>query len=126
MRTAMHGMPRIGANRSLKRALEGFWAGRVTAEQLQETAASIRRRNWEAAAAAGIDFIPSNDFSLYDHVLDAAVMVGATSPTVRPRQAGARARALLRHGPGRDGRRCYGRPPRPDQVVRHQLPPPGA
>ena len=84
MRTAMHGMPRIGANRSLKRALEGFWAGRVTAEQLQETAASIRRRNWEAAAAAGIDFIPSNDFSLYDHVLDAAVMVGATSPRFAP------------------------------------------
>src|ERR1019366_4366478 len=80
MRTAIHGMPRIGADRSLKRALEGFWAGRVTADQLHETAASVRQRNWEAAAAAGVDFIPSNDFSLYDHVLDAAVMVGAVPP----------------------------------------------
>jgi 5-methyltetrahydropteroyltriglutamate--homocysteine methyltransferase len=84
MRTAIHGMPRMGADRSLKRALEGFWAGRVTADQLQETATSVRRWNWEAAAAAGVDFIPSNDFSLYDHVLDAAVMVGAVPPRFAP------------------------------------------
>ncbi len=73
-------MPRIGPGRALKRALEGFWAGRVTAEQLEETAASIRRQNWETMAAAGVDFVPSNDFSLYDHMLDAALLVGAVPP----------------------------------------------
>jgi len=77
MRTAVHGMPRIGRGRALKRALEGFWAGTVTADQLEGTAASIRRLNWAAATARGVDFVPSNDFSLYDHVLDAALMVGA-------------------------------------------------
>ncbi|HEY2564407.1 MAG TPA: hypothetical protein VGI44_11885, partial [Acidimicrobiales bacterium] len=77
MRTAVHGMPRIGPGRALKRVLEGFWAGRVTADQLEETAASIRRQNWETMAAAGVDFVPSNDFSLYDHMLDAALLVGA-------------------------------------------------
>jgi 5-methyltetrahydropteroyltriglutamate--homocysteine methyltransferase len=76
-RTAVHGMPRIGAGRSLKRALESFWAGSIPAEELQRVAVEIRQRNWQQLAAAGIDFLPSNDFSLYDHVLDAAVMVGA-------------------------------------------------
>ncbi|HEY1466555.1 MAG TPA: hypothetical protein VGF11_05830, partial [Acidimicrobiales bacterium] len=80
MRTAVHGMPRIGPGRALKRALEGYWAGRVTADQLEETAASIRRQNWQTMVAAGIDFVPSNDFSLYDHVLDAAILVGAVPP----------------------------------------------
>jgi 5-methyltetrahydropteroyltriglutamate--homocysteine methyltransferase len=84
MRTAVHGMPRIGPGRALKRALEGYWAGRVATEQLEETAASIRRQNWQTMVAAGIDFVPSNDFSLYDHVLDAAVLVGAVPPWFRP------------------------------------------
>lgn len=77
MRTAVHGMPRIGPGRALKWALEGFWAETVTAGELDEVAASIRRSNWQSMVAANVDFVPSNDFSLYDHVLDAAVMVGA-------------------------------------------------
>jgi 5-methyltetrahydropteroyltriglutamate--homocysteine methyltransferase len=80
MRTAVHGVPRIGPGRALKRALEGHWAGRISADQLEEVAATIRRRNWETMAAAGVDFVPSNDFSLYDHMLDAAVLVGAIPP----------------------------------------------
>jgi len=80
MKTAVHGMPRIGHDRALKWALEGYWAGTVSDAQLDEVAFSIRRRNWMSMAAAKVDFIPSNDFSLYDHVLDAAVMVGAIAP----------------------------------------------
>ncbi|HUZ41678.1 MAG TPA: 5-methyltetrahydropteroyltriglutamate--homocysteine S-methyltransferase [Acidimicrobiales bacterium] len=80
MRTAVHGMPRIGHDRALKWALEGYWAGTVSDEQLDEVASSIRRRNWMAMTDAKVDFIPSNDFSLYDHVLDATVMVGAIAP----------------------------------------------
>jgi 5-methyltetrahydropteroyltriglutamate--homocysteine methyltransferase len=70
-------MPRIGQDRSLKWALESFWAGTMSAADLNEVAASIRRHNWQSMAAVNVDFVPSNDFSLYDHVLDAAVMVGA-------------------------------------------------
>ncbi len=77
MRTAVHGMPRIGRDRELKWALEGYWSGRIDERALLEVAAGIRRDNWRALAAAGVDFVPSNDFSLYDHVLDAAVAVGA-------------------------------------------------
>ena len=76
MRTAVHGMPRIGRHRELKWALENRWAGRAADEALVEVASGIRRDNWRTMAAAGIDVIPSNDFSLYDHMLDTALAVG--------------------------------------------------
>ena len=75
--TANLGFPRIGPHRELKFALERFWSGDDSAEQLETAARDIRRVRWEMQAAAGIHQIPSNDFSLYDHVLDTAVMVGA-------------------------------------------------
>src|SRR5947207_15853429 len=75
--STVHGFPRIGPNRELKFALEGYWRGETSAEELQETARGIRRSGWELMRDAGIDLIPSNDFSLYDQVLDTAALVGA-------------------------------------------------
>jgi 5-methyltetrahydropteroyltriglutamate--homocysteine methyltransferase len=75
--TAILGYPRMGPSRELKRALERFWSGQGDESSLRDEAARIRHQHWETQAAAGIDFIPSGDFSLYDHVLDTAVMVGA-------------------------------------------------
>jgi 5-methyltetrahydropteroyltriglutamate--homocysteine methyltransferase len=74
------GYPRIGKHRETKRALEGYWAGKLTAAQLQETAHDVRLANWQIERAAGIDLIPINDFSLYDQVLDATALVGAVPP----------------------------------------------
>ncbi len=71
------GFPRIGPNRELKFANEGYWRGDVSAEQLAGTAREIRRANWTLMRDAGIDLIPSNDFSYYDQVLDAVALVGA-------------------------------------------------
>jgi len=71
------GFPRIGADRQFKRALEAYWAGMIAQEDLHEVALQIRRDNWLAQQHAGLGHIPSNDFSLYDHVLDAVAMVGA-------------------------------------------------
>ena len=71
------GFPRIGPDRELKRALEAYWAGRSTADDLAAAAHDIRCANWQLQADAGIEHVPSNDFSLYDHVLDTAVMLGA-------------------------------------------------
>jgi len=71
------GYPRIGATRKLKKALESFWSGKSTAVDLRHTAAELRSRNWCAMKQAGIDHIPVGDFSLYDHMLDMAVAVGA-------------------------------------------------
>jgi 5-methyltetrahydropteroyltriglutamate--homocysteine methyltransferase len=71
------GFPRIGRNRELKKALEDFWAGKSSASALHETARGIRRTHWELQRRAGLDIVPCNDFSLYDHMLDTAMMVGA-------------------------------------------------
>lgn len=71
------GYPRIGKRRELKRATEGYWSGKVGAGELADAAAAIRENNWECQRDAGIDLIPSNDFSLYDHVLDTIALVGA-------------------------------------------------
>ncbi|WP_328914528.1 MULTISPECIES: 5-methyltetrahydropteroyltriglutamate--homocysteine S-methyltransferase [unclassified Streptomyces] len=73
----VHGYPRQGRHRELKKAIEGYWKGRVTADALRETAAELRRANWRQLADAGVDELPTGDFSYYDHVLDTTVMVGA-------------------------------------------------
>jgi 5-methyltetrahydropteroyltriglutamate--homocysteine methyltransferase len=71
------GFPRIGANRELKQATEGFWSGERSEAELLDTARSLRGANWDLQRDAGIDLIPSNDFSLYDQVLDTIALVGA-------------------------------------------------
>jgi 5-methyltetrahydropteroyltriglutamate--homocysteine methyltransferase len=76
-RATVYGYPRQGPNRELKKAIEGYWKGRVTADALRSTAAELRRTNWRELADAGIDEVPTGDFSYYDHVLDTTVMVGA-------------------------------------------------
>jgi 5-methyltetrahydropteroyltriglutamate--homocysteine methyltransferase len=71
------GFPRIGAQRELKSATEAYWAGDRSLEELAATARELRAANWKLQRDAGIDLIPSNDFSLYDQVLDTIAMVGA-------------------------------------------------
>ena len=71
------GFPRIGPSRELKWALESHWAGKTDEAALLKVAAGSRRQGWEAQQRLGIEHIPSNDFSLYDQVLDTTVMVGA-------------------------------------------------
>ena len=70
------GYPRIGSNRELKKACESYWAGKISAEELLATGASIRKHNWQLQAESGIDLIPSNDFSFYDQVLDLSLTLG--------------------------------------------------
>jgi 5-methyltetrahydropteroyltriglutamate--homocysteine methyltransferase len=71
------GFPRVGSRRELKRTIEAFWKGEVDPEELQATAQRLRRQHWDLQREAGIQHIPSGDFSLYDHVLDTLMMVGA-------------------------------------------------
>ncbi|HEY7877031.1 MAG TPA: 5-methyltetrahydropteroyltriglutamate--homocysteine S-methyltransferase, partial [Gemmatimonadaceae bacterium] len=78
------GFPRIGAHRELKRALESFWNGATNAEALLRTARTLRQRHWELQRSRGIAGVPSNDFTLYDHVLDASAMVGAIPDRYAP------------------------------------------
>jgi len=71
------GFPPLGAHRELKRATEGYWSGKVPQAALLQTGAELRAAHWRLQRDAGVDLIPSNDFSYYDRVLDACAMVGA-------------------------------------------------
>ncbi len=76
IKTAVLGYPRIGLNRELKKATEAFWKGELTREALEDTARQIRKSNWELQKQFDIDFIPSNDFSFYDQMLDMTALLG--------------------------------------------------
>ncbi len=78
------GYPRIGKNRQLKKALEGYWSGKTTEVDLLHTAADIRRGNRDAQLSAGIDLLPVNDFSLYDQMLDTITLLGAVPARFGP------------------------------------------
>lgn len=77
------GYPRIGPNRELKRSLEAFWSGKQSEADLLDEATRLRESAWQEQVANGIPRPPSNDFSLYDHVLDTALMVGAVPARFR-------------------------------------------
>ena len=74
------GFPRIGAKRELKFLLEQYWRGDVNEQALQHGARELRQRHWLLQKGAGVDLSPVGDFSLYDHVLDAQILVGAIPP----------------------------------------------
>lgn len=76
MYTSVTGYPRIGELRELKFACEGYFKRETSSDSLEGTARALRRHNWEMQKAGGIDFIPSNDFSFYDGVLDTSFMLG--------------------------------------------------
>ncbi|GAA1627268.1 5-methyltetrahydropteroyltriglutamate--homocysteine S-methyltransferase [Nonomuraea maheshkhaliensis] len=77
------GYPRIGPRRELKRALESYWDGRATRAELDRVGAEIRERTWHRLAELGLDGLPSNTFSLYDQMLDTAVLLGAVPARYR-------------------------------------------
>ncbi|OZF38150.1 5-methyltetrahydropteroyltriglutamate--homocysteine S-methyltransferase [Rhodococcus sp. 14-2483-1-2] len=76
------GSARIGPNRELKKAVESYWAGKLDAVGLESVARTLRESTWRELAAAGLDSVPVNTFSYYDHMLDTAVLLGALPPRV--------------------------------------------
>lgn len=77
MKTSITGYPRIGSLRELKFASEKYFRGEISAEELQKTAKKLRLENLKIQRESGLDFIPSNDFSFYDGMLDTAVLLNA-------------------------------------------------
>jgi 5-methyltetrahydropteroyltriglutamate--homocysteine methyltransferase len=70
------GFPRIGADRELKRALEAYWKGEISQQQLEEAGRELRQRHWQLQADAGLAFVPTGDFAWYDHVLTLSATLG--------------------------------------------------
>ena len=77
------GFPRLGGQRELKWAIEKYWSGKGSQAEVEKTACELRERHWKLQSDLGLDHIPSNDFSLYDHVLDTSVMLGAVPSRFR-------------------------------------------
>jgi 5-methyltetrahydropteroyltriglutamate--homocysteine methyltransferase len=71
------GFPRMGVHRELKKALEAHWAGKLDESALIAVGQSLKRERWLLQQRIGIQHIPSNDFSFYDHVLDTTAMLAA-------------------------------------------------
>ena len=71
------GFPRIGEKRELKKVLEDYWAKKVDFSEVKYVAENLRKRHWTYQKEAKIDFIASNDFSLYDNILDTTILLGA-------------------------------------------------
>ena len=78
------GSPRVGPNRELKRAVEKYWSKKIDRPELESVAATLRKDTWNSQAAAGLDSIPVNTFSYYDHMLDQSVLLGTLPPRVTP------------------------------------------
>jgi 5-methyltetrahydropteroyltriglutamate--homocysteine methyltransferase len=49
------GYPRIGRRRELKKAVEAFWAGTITVDELEKTAADLRATTRERLVSLGLD-----------------------------------------------------------------------
>lgn len=77
LKTATLGFPRIGANRELKKAIESYWKGVISIDELKQISSEIKSKNWQTQKDAGIHFVPSNDFSFYDQILDSIALFGA-------------------------------------------------
>ncbi|MEN2426050.1 5-methyltetrahydropteroyltriglutamate--homocysteine S-methyltransferase [Chromobacterium vaccinii] len=78
--THLLGFPRVGAKRELKTLLENHWKGELDEASLLQGAKELRQKHWLLQKGAGVELSPVGDFSLYDHVLDAQLLVGAAPP----------------------------------------------
>jgi 5-methyltetrahydropteroyltriglutamate--homocysteine methyltransferase len=76
-KTYIVGFPRIGEQRELKKILEEFWAGKCSYDEVKKVALDLKVRHWNYQKDAGISLISSNDFSLYDNMLDTSIMINA-------------------------------------------------
>ena len=77
MRTHILGFPSMGRQRELKQALESFWRGDTSAQDLTGTAHQLQESHWAIQREAGLSYVTTGDFSLYDRMLDTSLMLGA-------------------------------------------------
>ncbi|KAI3404820.1 MET6 [Candida oxycetoniae] len=77
VQSSVLGFPRIGGQRELKKITESYWGGKVGVDELIATGKQLREHNWKLQQQAGVDVIPSNDFSFYDQVLDLSLLFNA-------------------------------------------------
>ncbi|MGY2061855.1 5-methyltetrahydropteroyltriglutamate--homocysteine S-methyltransferase, partial [Nocardia gipuzkoensis] len=82
------GYPRIGPHRELKRALDAYWHGGISREELQRVGREIQDSQFAELNAAGLTQVPGNTFSFYDHILDNALLFGPVPKRFEPYREG--------------------------------------
>lgn len=84
MKTHILGFPAIGRQRELKTALESFWSGDLSAEALLQTCDGIKKEHWQIQKNAGLSYVSTGDFSMYDRMLDMTIMLGVIPGRFKP------------------------------------------
>ncbi len=74
VKTTAFGYPKIGPNRELKKAVESYWKGEISKEEMIQKAQQVNLQRLQKLKDANLDYVPSNDFSLYDFILDISTM----------------------------------------------------
>lgn len=77
MKSHILGFPSIGKNRELKFALEKFWQNQISAEELQQTAQTLKENHWRIQQENHLTWVATGDFSFYDRMLDTAIFLNA-------------------------------------------------
>lgn len=96
------GFPRIGVQRELKRALEAYWDGRQSSDELASVGRDLRARHWAVQAQAGVKLMPVGDFAWYDQILEWSTLLGAVAPRFgQPESEQVSLDTLFRMGRGR-------------------------
>lgn len=47
-----------GANREVKKAVEAYWAGKISADDLTKAAAEVKKTSWTSVKSKGVDYVP--------------------------------------------------------------------
>jgi len=76
IQTHILGFPRVGAHRELKFALEKYWRGEISADDLEATGRTLRERHWALQKESGLDHVTVGDFAFYDHVANHIQLLG--------------------------------------------------
>ncbi|KAI9271420.1 5-methyltetrahydropteroyltriglutamate-homocysteine S-methyltransferase [Sporodiniella umbellata] len=71
------GFPYVGSQRELKKSVEAYWSGKISADELKTACLKIQEAHWVLQKEQGLEHIPSGEFTLYDRVLDTAHQFGA-------------------------------------------------
>lgn len=77
MKNSIIGYPRIGEMRELKFWTESYFKKEISIDTLLQNAQDLRVKHWRKQKESGIDYIPSNDFSFYDCMLDLSFLLNA-------------------------------------------------
>ncbi|SUK94493.1 5-methyltetrahydropteroyltriglutamate--homocysteine methyltransferase [Staphylococcus aureus] len=74
IKTSNLGFPRLGRKREWKKAIESYWAKKISKEELDQTLTDLHKENLLLQKYYHLDSIPVGDFSLYDHILDTSLL----------------------------------------------------